>query len=61
MAAVLVITAPFFTAIIIATWQVVRASSPDDVVLILLIGLKHIKFGEIVNVATFDLINGQVE
>ena len=34
MAAIAVVTAPFFMAIIIAMWQVVGVSSLDDVVLI---------------------------
>ena len=34
MAAVAVVTTPFFTAIIIATRQVVGVSSPGDVILI---------------------------
>ena len=37
MAAVAVVTAPFFAAIIIATRQVVGVSSPGDVVLILVV------------------------
>jgi hypothetical protein len=37
MVAVAVVMAPFFAAIIIATWQMVGASSPDDVVLTSLI------------------------
>ena len=38
MAAVVVVTAPFFTVIIIAVRQVVGVSSPGDVVLILVVG-----------------------
>jgi len=38
MAAVVVVTAPFFTAIIIATRQVVGISSLGDIVLILVVG-----------------------
>ena len=38
MAAVAVVMAPFFVAIIIATRQVVGVSSPGDVVLILVVG-----------------------
>ena len=45
MAVVAVVIAPFFTAIIIATQQAVGASSPSDVVLILLVGLRQIRFG----------------
>ena len=47
MEAVAVVTAPFFTAIIVATRQVVRVSSPGDVVLILVIDLR--RFGEIID------------
>ena len=62
MAAVAVVTTPFFTAIIITTRQVVRAGSQSDVVLILPIGLRHIRFWEITDVAIFDLIgDGQAE
>ena len=43
MAAVAVVTALFFVAIIIATWQVVGVSSPGDVVLILVIGLRRFR------------------
>ena len=56
MAAIAVVTAPFFAAIIIATRQMIGASSRGDVVLILLIGLRQIRFGEIADVAVFDLI-----
>ena len=38
MAAVAVVTAPFFAAIIIAMRQVVGVSSPGDVILMLLVG-----------------------
>ena len=54
--AVVIVKAPFFTAIIIATLRAVGASSPGDVVLILLVGLRQIRFGEIIDVAAFDLI-----
>ena len=54
-------SAPFFVAIIIATWQAVKASSPGDVILVPLVGLRQIRFGEIVDVAAFDLIDGRVE
>jgi len=49
MAAVTVVTVPFFAAIIVATRQVVGVSSPDDVVLISLIGLRQIRFEEIID------------
>ena len=38
MAAVAVVKVPFFAAIIIGTRQVVGVSSPNDVVLILVVG-----------------------
>ena len=38
MAAVVVVTAPFFAAIIFAMRQVVGVSSPGDIILILLVG-----------------------
>ena len=53
MAAVTVVITPFFTAII-ATRQAIRASSLGDVILILLVGLRQIRFGEIV--AVFNLV-----
>jgi len=46
---VAVVMAPFFAAIIIATRQVVGASTWGDVVLIQQIGLRQIRFGEIVD------------
>ena len=48
-------------AIIIGTRRAVRASSPSDIVLMPLDGLRPIRFGEIVDVAAFDLIDGRVE
>jgi hypothetical protein len=56
MAVVAVIIAPFFAVIIIATRQAVGASSPVNVILILLVGLRQIRFGEIIDVAAFDLV-----
>jgi hypothetical protein len=57
MVVVAVIIAPFFAVIIIATRQAVGASSLVNVVLILLVGLiRQIRFGEIVDVAAFDLV-----
>jgi hypothetical protein len=50
MAAIAVVMAPFFAAIIIATRPMVGASSPGDVVLMPLIGLRQIRFREIVDV-----------
>ena len=49
MAAVTVIIAPFYVAIIIATWKAVGASSPGNVILMLLVGLRQTRFGEIVD------------
>jgi len=46
--------AVFFAAIIIATRQAIGASSLGDVILILLVGLRQIRFREIV--AAFDLV-----
>ena len=48
------VIAPFFAAIIIATQQAIRPKSLGDVVLILLVGLRQIKFGKIV--AAFNLV-----
>ena len=44
MAAVAIVIAPFFAAIIITTRQMIKVSSLDDVVLMLLVGLRQIKF-----------------
>ena len=49
MAAVAVVMAPFFAAIIIATRQAVGASSPGDVILMSLVGLRQTRFGEIID------------
>ena len=48
VAAVMVIT--------IATRQVVGVSSSGDVILILLVSLRQIRFVEIVDIAVFDLV-----
>ena len=56
MAAVAVVTAPFFMVIIITTRQVVGVSNPGDVILILVAGLRWIRIGEIIDVATFNLV-----
>ena len=56
MAAIAVVTAPFFAAIIVATRQMVGVSSLGDVILILKVGLRQIRFGEIVDIAAFYLI-----
>jgi hypothetical protein len=56
VAAVAVVIAPFFAAIIIAMRRSVGASSPGDVVLMLLVGLRQIRIREIVDVAAFDLV-----
>ena len=53
MAAVAVVITPFFAAII-ATRQTIGTSSPGDVILILLVDLRKIRFGEII--AAFDLV-----
>ena len=39
----------------------IGTSSPGDVVLMVLVSLRQISFGEIVDVAAFDLIDGRVE
>ena len=52
MAAVAV---PFYAAIIV-TQQAIRTSSPSDVVLMPLVGLSQIRYGEIVVVAAFNLV-----
>ena len=54
MAAVAVVMAPFFAVIIIATWQTIETSSPGDIILILLVDLRQIRFRE--SVAAFVLI-----
>ena len=55
MAAVAVVIAPFYTAII-ATRQAIGTSSSGDVVLMPLVGLSQIRYGEIVVVAAFNLV-----
>ena len=45
MVVVAVVTAPFFMAIIIAMRQVVRVSSPGDVILILVVGSLNSSLG----------------
>ena len=50
MAVVVVVIAPFFAAMIIVMWQAVEASSPGDIVLVLLVSLRQIRFGEISDV-----------
>ena len=47
VAAVAIVMASFFATIIITMRQVIGTSSPDDVVLILLVDLSLIRFGEI--------------
>jgi len=49
------VIALFFAVIIIATRQAVGASSPGDVILILLVSLLQIRFAKIIDVAAFDL------
>ena len=55
MAAVAVVIASFYAAII-AMRQAIRMSSPGDVVLTPLVGLRQIRYGEIVVVDTFNLV-----
>jgi len=55
MAVVAVVIALFYAAIIV-TWQAIGTSSPDDVVLMPLVGLRQIRYGEIVVVAAFNLV-----
>ena len=50
------VIALFFAVIIIATRQAVGASSPGDVILILLVSLLQIRFAKIIDVAAFDLV-----
>ena len=59
MAAVAIVIASFYAAIIIATRQAIGPKSPGVVVLMPLVGLMQIRFWEIV--AAFDLIDGRVE
>ena len=56
MVAIAVVMAQFYAEIIVAAWQVVEVSSPGDVILILVVGLRQIRIGEIIDVATFDLV-----
>ena len=55
MAAVAVVIVPFYMAII-ATRQAIETSSLYDVILMLLVGLRQIRYGEIIVVATFNLV-----
>ena len=55
MAAVVVVIAPFYTAII-ATRQAIGTSSPGNVILMPFVGLRQIKYEEIVVVAAFNLV-----
>ena len=55
MAAVAVIIAPFYVAIN-ATRKAIGTSSPSDVVLMPLVGLRQIRYGEIVVIAAFNLV-----
>ena len=57
--AVAIVIASFYAAIIIATRQAIGPKSPSVVVLMLLVGLMQIRFGEII--AVFDLIDSRVE
>jgi hypothetical protein len=58
MATVAVIIASFFAVIIIVTRWTIGTSSPGDVILILLVSLRQIRFGEIIDIAAFDLSDG---
>ena len=55
MVAVAVVIAPFYAAII-AMRQAIGTSSPGDVILMPLVGLRQIRYGEIVVVAAFSLV-----
>ena len=43
MAVVAVVMAQFYAAIIVVAWQVVEASSPGDIVLVLLVVLRQVR------------------
>ena len=55
MAVVAVVITPFYAAII-AMRQAIETSSLDDIVLMPLVGLRQIRYGEIVVVAAFNLV-----
>ena len=55
MAMVAVVIAPFYVAIIVMR-QAIRTSSSGDVVLMPLVGLRQIRYGELVVVAAFNLV-----
>ena len=55
MAAVTVVTTPFYAAII-TTWQAIRKSSPNDIILTPLVGLRQIKYREIIVITAFNLV-----
>ena len=55
MVVAMVIIASFYMAII-AMWQVIRTSSPGNIVLMPLVDLRQIRYGEIIVVATFNLV-----
>ena len=55
MAAVAVVIAPFYAAII-AIRQAIDTSSPGDVVLMPLVGLRQIRYKEIIVVVEFNLV-----
>ena len=55
MAAVAVVIALFYVAII-ATRQAIETSSSGDVILMPLVGLRQIRYGEIIVVAAFNLV-----
>ena len=55
MAAVTVIITPFFMAII-ATWQAIEMSTSGDIILMPLVGLRQIRYGEIIVATAFNLV-----
>ena len=55
MAAVTAVIAPFYAAII-AMRQTIGMSSSGDVIIMPLVGLRQIRYGEIVVVAAFNLV-----
>ena len=55
MAAVAVVIAPFYAAII-ATRHAIGMSSSGDVILMPLVILRQIRYGEIIVVAAFNLV-----
>ena len=52
---VAVIIAPFYAAII-AMWQAIGMSTSGDIILMPLVGLRQIRYGEIVVATAFNLV-----